>query len=393
VLDDFEAYDDDCKRIFFAWLDGIGLNGAEDCGVAPYNGNGTGSIVGHSIAPFAERTIVHGGSQSMPLAYDSGMSETTLSFAAQDWTASGVQSLSLYFHGVAGNTGQLYVKINNTKVVYDGAAADIASGPWKPWNIDLTAVGGNLQNVTSLTIGIENASAPGTLYIDDILLYPQAVEYITPVEPDAASLLAHYAFDGDFSDSAGNSDGTALGQAQILNDPLRGQVLALDGDDDAVDIPTMGESEELTISMWVNPTDFVTPSNMKSTFHGDAWTAGDVHWRIVDNRLDGGVWDLSPTNMTGTGTVPYDQWSLVVLTLTPTQFAYYLNGYLDALREYDVALTIQMGDGLIGAWLNGQNVEREWAGMIDDVRIYNRALTPAEVLWLAGKTDPVAKPF
>ncbi|MHC4541300.1 MAG: hypothetical protein ACYS74_16230 [Planctomycetota bacterium] len=31
--------------------------------------------------------------------------------------------------------------------------------------------------------------------------------------------------------------------------------------------------------------------------------------------------------------------------------------------------------------------------MIDDVRIYNRVLTPAEIAWLAGRTEPFDKPF
>ncbi|MCU0918672.1 MAG: LamG domain-containing protein, partial [Planctomycetes bacterium] len=32
-------------------------------------------------------------------------------------------------------------------------------------------------------------------------------------------------------------------------------------------------------------------------------------------------------------------------------------------------------------------------GLIDDVRVYNKALSQEEVLWLAGNTAPVAKPF
>ena len=52
VVDDFEGYNDNCDRIFFAWLDGLGHNGGENidnCNVAPYNGNGTGSLVGNAL--------------------------------------------------------------------------------------------------------------------------------------------------------------------------------------------------------------------------------------------------------------------------------------------------------------------------------------------------------
>jgi hypothetical protein len=177
TVDDFEQYNDKCNRIFFAWADGLGHNGGEeveDCDVPPSDGNGGGSIVGHATAPFAEKTIVNVDSrQSLPLEYDNafGLSETTLTLAGQDWTASGVQTLSLFFYGLPGNSGQLYVKINNSKVVYAGDAADIALEQWQQWNIDLTPLAG-LQNVTSLTIGVDGASAAGMLYIDDIRLYP-----------------------------------------------------------------------------------------------------------------------------------------------------------------------------------------------------------------------------
>jgi hypothetical protein len=177
VVDDFEGYDDACKRLFFAWEDGLGHNGGEDvedCDEPASNGNGGGSIVGNASAPFAEKTIVNAGAQSMPFEYDNsfGVSEATLSLNGEDWTASGIKTLSLAFHGTAGNTGQLYVKINNTKVLYDLDATDIAAEQWQTWNIDLSSVGGNVTNVTSMAIGVDGAAASGMLYIDDIRLYP-----------------------------------------------------------------------------------------------------------------------------------------------------------------------------------------------------------------------------
>jgi hypothetical protein len=177
TVDDFDQYDDACKRIFFSWEDGLGHSGGDeidDCDVPASNGNGGGSIVGNDQAPFAEKTIVNAGSvQSLPLNYDNsfGASEAMLTLGGQDWTASGVQTLALAFRGTAGNTGTLYVKINNTKVVYEGDASSIARPAWQLWYIDLSAVSG-LQNVTSLTVGVDGASAAGMLYIDDIRLHP-----------------------------------------------------------------------------------------------------------------------------------------------------------------------------------------------------------------------------
>jgi hypothetical protein len=112
----------------------------------------------------------------MPLAYSNtagaAYSEAERTFTVgQDWTEAGSQTLVLFFHGTEGNTGQLYVKINDSKVVYGGDAGDIAKVQWQQWNINLAALNVNLQNVTKLSIGIDGNGASGKLYFDDIQLY------------------------------------------------------------------------------------------------------------------------------------------------------------------------------------------------------------------------------
>ncbi|MHC4632984.1 MAG: hypothetical protein ACYS9C_17195, partial [Planctomycetota bacterium] len=99
-------------------------------------------------------------------------SEAERTFAiGQNWTQAGAATLVLYFHGAEGNTGQLYVKINDSKVAYDGDVGDIAKAEWKQWNIELAPLGAGVQNVTKLVIGIDGNGAGGTLYFDDIRLY------------------------------------------------------------------------------------------------------------------------------------------------------------------------------------------------------------------------------
>ncbi len=174
VVDDFESYTDvSPKRVFQTWIDGSGFS-PDEFFPNGNNGNGTGALVGYDPAagPVMERTIVHGGRQSMPLSYD-GPSETTRTFApAQDWSQHGITTLVLYFCGDANNVGApAYVKINNVKVPYSGDADDLTSTEWKQWNIDLPSSAG-LGAVKTLTIGV--SAAQGTLYIDDIRLYRSA---------------------------------------------------------------------------------------------------------------------------------------------------------------------------------------------------------------------------
>ncbi|MHC4509750.1 MAG: hypothetical protein ACYTAO_12455, partial [Planctomycetota bacterium] len=169
VVDGFEDYNDwPPYEIYTTWLDG-------------YQNPANGSQVGYLTPPLVETTIVHGGKQSMPLLYSNTggatYSEGERTFAVpQDWTRAGIGTFVLYFHGAEGNTGQLYVKIDGSKVVYDGDAGDIAKVEWKQWNIDLASLGVNLQNVTRLAIGIDGNGAGGTLYVDDIGLYASAPE-------------------------------------------------------------------------------------------------------------------------------------------------------------------------------------------------------------------------
>ncbi len=95
LIDGFETYNDDIDAgtaIFDTWIDGWV--------------NNTGSTVGYFDAPFAERTIVHGGSQSMPLQYDNSASpfysEAERTFeTARNWQTNGADTLVLYVRGQA----------------------------------------------------------------------------------------------------------------------------------------------------------------------------------------------------------------------------------------------------------------------------------------------------
>jgi len=188
VVDDFESYNDDLDAgttIFDTWLDGWV--------------NDTGSTVGHLDAPFAERTIVHGGEQSMPLSYDNtsvAVSEADLELSA-NWSRHGIRSLSLYFYGADGNTGQLYVKINGTKIAYDGPAINLTRPSWQLWSIDLSQAG-NVSNVRSLTIGVEGAGAKGVVYIDDVRLYPEVLAYTSPDVTGAGDAVQGVPNDADW---------------------------------------------------------------------------------------------------------------------------------------------------------------------------------------------------
>jgi len=111
LIDDFESYGPGANEIWYAWHDGLGYGTP---GTPPYfAGNGTGSAVGdETTASFTEETIIHGGDQSMPLAYDNNKqgfakySEVEFALTApRDWSKYGVGELSLWFRGYPGSVG------------------------------------------------------------------------------------------------------------------------------------------------------------------------------------------------------------------------------------------------------------------------------------------------
>ena len=90
-IEDFESYNDDDNPIYETWIDGWV--------------NETGSTVGYLEAPFAERTIVHGGRQSMPLTYENAAapfySEAEYDVGGADWDRNGADTLQLFVYGQA----------------------------------------------------------------------------------------------------------------------------------------------------------------------------------------------------------------------------------------------------------------------------------------------------
>jgi hypothetical protein len=400
IVDDFESYNDleptdlDSNRVFNTWIDGL---------EQPANG----SIVGYAEAPFTEQDIVHSGGQSMPLLYDNSgtarYSEAELSLsAAQDWTKSGVAALSLWFSGEPNNVpDKMYVKINDSKVAYDGDAGNLTLRPWQPWNIDLASSGIDLQNVTKLSIGFgdETSMTPGgsgVVYVDDIRLYPYSRQFVTPTEPAPGNLAVHYEFEGTTNDSSGNGlHGTVMGNPVFVAGKV-GQAISLDGFNDFVEITgykgILGPNA-VTVTAWVNTANTGTSAIIGWGPNVDGQRFG---FRINDSRLrtehQGG-------NVQGDSYVADGRWHHVAVTVQENVTISYPDVilYLDGIDDtrpttdpdaYNITAALDVSIGRRPA-----SDDRYFIGLLDDVRIYDRALTQEEIAWLAGRTEPFDKPF
>jgi hypothetical protein len=386
VVDDFESYNDlepddpESKRIFNVWIDGYGVAT-------------NGSVVGYELPPFCEQTIVHGGMQSMPLSYantgGAAYSEAELTLTpAQDWTAAGVKTLAVHFHGTEGNTGQLYVKINGTKVLYDGQAGNLAQAGWQAWNVDLASSGASLQNVTKLAVGIDGNGAAGTLYFDDIRLYPYERQFITPSAPDDTRLVGHWMFDGNLQDSSGRGNhGTAgVTPEAYVAGKVGSNALDLRGADYVVIDGVVDDitSTNITLSAWVK----TTQTNEGEVFAANDATGGHPLMFGVQSGNpyvnDGGDTQFGPI-------INDDLWHLITYVRDGDTGYVYTDGVLRGAYSSGFSLAS------VTRWSIGQEWDSSpsdfYTGAVDDARIYDYALSAGEVAWLAGKTQPFDKPF
>ena len=417
VVDDFEAYTDDNMNfdaIFQTWIDGLGFSQPVDT-----PGNNTGSIVGYAVSPFAEQETLHDeGRQSMPFEYDNSLSphysEATRTFnPPQDWSDVGIRALTLYVFGREGNgSGQFYVKINGSPAL-PIQGIDLGAEIWQEGNLDLddvSTLGVNLQNVTGLTVGIEGATGTGSVFIDDIRLYPSrcipgtVVGDLTGdciVDADDIAVItnnwllgplaAEFTFESGLLDTSGN-----MRHGKGRNNPLAQNGVLTLADGSAMDIPLGTDNpfdgtRDFSVAM-----DFRTnsPGTLLSSARNDM---PDNHAMAIylDRDLDEPFRaEVVYENFRVGNTNAEDDefffdpslWHRLVVTYDAGKewVLVYLDGMAGEGEEINPAIPNIAADTVrLGATLNtaSPNVGG-FVGEIDNVRIFNVALTADDVAHL-----------
>ncbi len=194
-------------------------------------------------------------------------------------------------------------------------------------------------------------------------------------------------------------NGVALGQPGGIVDPDDTAAL-FDGDDDYVDLGGLDVSgNQMTILAWVRQSASVPGDKegrivAKSTKDG---RGGTHYWMLSTRerrgdpsrylrfrlRLDGRNQDLkSDTNPLVAG-----QWYFCAAVYDGSVMRLYINGVeIDTKDKVGVIDTDPSVDAWIGANPPADNLKRAWSGDIDEVAIFETALTPAQLqaLYEAG---------
>ena len=391
LIEDFEDFDDAENLIYATWIDGWD--------------NGTGATVGYFETPFAETTLAYSGGQSMPLSYEN-TGGTTISQADRtfegslDWSAYGIKSLSLQFFGDPANTtGQLFVEINGSKVTYDGDASDLQIAAWMPWMIDLT--GRNVQSVKTLSIGVEGSGASGLVLIDAIRVYPYEGTLIESVEPSDEGLVAYYPLDGDATDVVGGHDGTITGTPDFVAG-FDGQAIDIAANAGVAQEIIVGYAEDLalnsfTVAAWINVKDLDSARGILGTrFISDNTFDLKVEGTRVHGDIgDGSAWINTSVDIDAAhgGVVSLGDWHHVACAIDAEAGTadLYLDGVLCATITFSGTPLLMKSDQELH--LGNSSGTEYMNGMIDEVRIYNRALSAGEVAGLVGRPGPFYLPF
>ena len=215
-------------------------------------------------------------------------------------------------------------------------------------------------------------------------------------------LVAYYPFNGNANDASGNGqNGDSLNVSYVadrMNNSA--QAASFNGSSSSVAAPfrAMAGLTDFSVSTWFNP---ATP--------GRAGTLELVHLSSASDRFDctfnlswgfqnqvqvlsGNVWHqprLSPGKTILSGDLPVNSWVLATMTYSGGVMRLFVNGQLVSedlvsgrLLNFPLSPQIHLGFDSVGDY---------FAGKLDEVRIYNRALSTAEVSQLyardAGNLD------
>jgi hypothetical protein len=201
-----------------------------------------------------------------------------------------------------------------------------------------------------------------------------------PTTPEG--LVAAYSFDEGSGDTVADASGNGLDgviSGALWTNPGRfGSALLFDGIDDSVTIaasPTLQLSSGMTLSAWVHPTTMqsgwraIVQKDVDSYSLHASGDMGPLH------PAGGGTFDGMGGYVTGPVAIPVNAWSHLALTYDGETLHLYVNGEeISSMPqvgglEADTA-PLQIGGNAYGEY---------FAGLIDEVRIYDRALSPSEI--------------
>jgi concanavalin A-like lectin/glucanase superfamily protein len=254
---------------------------------------------------------------------------------------------------------------------------------------ELTLSGNTIGNTGPLYVG-DDPWYPGSMAsIDDVRVYTGA---LTDAEvKNLYGVVGHWKLDETSGTTAADSS-PAVNNGVYTNGPalnqsgVRGAATNFDGTDDYIgvaDSQSLKATDAVTMAAWIRPTPSANVDRIIVNKEGEYEVAisdtNEIKWAIA-NTSPGWAW-----HQTGKF-VPNGSWSHVVVSYDGVEVKTYLNGVL--VETYAASGSIgdvypAMQELRIGGRTNSP-AGKYFAGTIDDVYVYTREVSAAEVANMYG---------
>jgi hypothetical protein len=280
-----------------------------------------------------------------------------------------------------------------TLTVVNAAAADATDYS--------VVVGNNVGTATSINASLSFVSPSGEIYEAAVLANsPVAFYELNETGDPSTNSSPVYDFAGGYNGSYSNAvlnafngiagpnpasgfPGFSVGNAaaQFANANVNSRVTVN---------PWRLNTNSVTITAWVNPSGPQNVSEGLAFCRGGTTVAGLCYSSVVDplgNADIGYTWNNEfDTYSWVTGLVPpTGQWSMLALVVTPSNATIYMmntNGLQSASRNYTHVVQAFNGTTTIGDDSAGTTGNRVFSGGIDDVGVFNYALSRAQLVSL-----------
>jgi len=198
-----------------------------------------------------------------------------------------------------------------------------------------------------------------------------------------SGLVAAYGFEEGTgtttADSSGNALTGSIAAATWATAGKFGKALSFNGTSSMVTVnnaAALGLGTGMTLEAWVNPT---TLTNWRTVLLKEQ-TASNLAYALYantdTNRPAGNVFTAAETDTRGTAKLATGAWSHLAATYDGATLKLYVNGTLVSSK----AATGAIQAGTRALRIGGNAIWSEWfQGLIDEVRVYNRALGAAEI--------------
>jgi glucose/arabinose dehydrogenase/PKD repeat protein len=352
-------------------LDGANL-GSEDTS-APYSvaWDTTSAASGsHTLTAVARDAAGNSGSsQSVVVSVDNTQPSVSITAPASGATVSGSVSVAADASDNVGVAGVQF-KLDGTDL-----GAEDTSAPYSvSWNSTLASNGshtltavardaaGNTRTSGGVTVTVSNSGPP----------------------PPPAGLVAAYGFNEasgtSVTDATGNANTGTMNAGVTRSATGRyGRALSFNGSSGVVTIPdanSLDLTTGLTLSAYVRPT---TLADWRTVVLKEM-PGGLVYgmYSSTNNNRPAGELSVGQNRpeLKGTASLTVNTWQHLALTYDGTTMRLYIDGVLRGSRAQTGSIVTSSGALKIG----GNAVWGEWfSGLIDEVRIYNRALNASEL--------------